>query len=540
MERIKMRLNLTKSESLYYIKKKKINGIKIPEFIYFTKKRFKDNSNLIINKILTNFKDDIILRSSSKSEDTLTKSNAGKFDSLKIKYSDFLYLNQKINEFIKQFKSDKDQILVQKLIINVDISGVIFTKDPQTGYPYYIINYDDSGKTDLVTSGNKNPNIKNLTIYKNKTILSNKFDKYLKIIKKIEKLYPNESIDLEFAIKNKKFYLFQCRPLIIKKNKDFKLEDLDPILINLQKKIDKINSSELLSGNSTVFSNMADWNPAEMIGAKPTPLSASLYGELITDKIWSEQRNDYGYKNVQPHSLMFNFLNSTYIDVKTDLNSFLPQNLDSNIENKIINNCLKKLISKPYLHDKIEFEIIDTCFIFDIKNKLNYLNEKEKKQYIKQLKLLTNNIFVNYKTILSSELNKIKVLEKQIYTLNKKRINEVEKIFLLIDAIKKNGTLPFAGIARCAFIGTIYLKYFLKNDIIHDNDYKLFFENINSISKDINKCSQKAIKDKNSKNLFLNKYGHIRPSSYSISSLSYRENFKNYFNQKSSKIKKKK
>ena len=62
---------------------------------------------------------------------------------------------------------------------------------------------------------------------------------------------------------------------------------------------------------------------------------------------------------------MFNFLNATYIDVKTDLNSFLPQNLDSKIENKIIKNCIKKLISQPYLHDKIEFEVMDTCYIFE-------------------------------------------------------------------------------------------------------------------------------------------------------------------------------
>ena len=38
---------------------------------------------------------------------------------------------------------------------------------------------------------------------------------------------------------------------------------------------------------------MPDWNPAEMIGTKPRPLALSLYRELITDKVWSEQRLDY-------------------------------------------------------------------------------------------------------------------------------------------------------------------------------------------------------------------------------------------------------
>ncbi len=534
-----MKINLTKAESLDRIKKKRINGVIIPKFIYFTKDQFKKNPTKIIKKIKNNFKEDIILRSSSKSEDTLSKSNAGKYDSLKIKYSEFNNINLIISQFNKQFKNNYDQIIVQKLILNVDISGVIFTKDPQTGYPYYVINYDDSGATDLVTSGNKNPSIKNLTIYKNKIYLSKKFERVLKIIKIIEKFYLMDGLDLEFAIKKNKFFLFQCRPLIIRKKNNLNEKELEPILLNLKKKIDKINSSQLLSGDKTIFSNMADWNPAEMIGSKPTPLSSSLYGELITDKIWSQQRKDYGYKNVQPHSLMFNFLNATFIDLKTDLNSFLPKNLDHNIESKVIKNCIKKLRKNPHLHDKIEFEIIDTCFIFDSKKKLDYLIKKEKNEYLKNLKLLTNNIFFNHKKILSKELIKIQLLQKQVDNLNKKKINEIEKIYLLIDAIKENGTLPFAGIARCAFIGTIYLKYFLKTNIINEDDYKLFFENINSISKDIYQLSQKAKKNLNSRKLFLKKYGHLRPSTYSISSLSYRENFKNYFNQKNSKPKKK-
>ena len=40
---------------------------------------------------------------------------------------------------------------------------------------------------------------------------------------------------------------------------------------------------------------MADWNPAEMIGKKPSNLSMSIYKKLITDDIWAEQRADYGY-----------------------------------------------------------------------------------------------------------------------------------------------------------------------------------------------------------------------------------------------------
>ena len=82
---------------------------------------------------------------------------------------------------------------------------------------------------------------------------------------------------------------------------------------------------------------MSDWNPAEMIGSKAKPLSISLYENLITDDIWSKQRSNYGYKNVSPNRLMIDLLGAPYIDLRTDLNSFLPKNLNSKISKKSIN-----------------------------------------------------------------------------------------------------------------------------------------------------------------------------------------------------------
>lgn len=37
--------------------------------------------------------------------------------------------------------------------MNAACSGVIFTRDVDSNLPYYLINYDDGGSTDSVTSG---------------------------------------------------------------------------------------------------------------------------------------------------------------------------------------------------------------------------------------------------------------------------------------------------------------------------------------------------------------------------------------------------
>ena len=67
-----------------------------------------------------------------------------------------------------------------------------------------------------------------------------------------------------------------------------------------------------------------------MIGKKPSQLALSLYSELITNTVWAEQRFNYGYKNVIPNKLMLNFAGTPYIDLRVDLNSFLPFDLDKN------------------------------------------------------------------------------------------------------------------------------------------------------------------------------------------------------------------
>ena len=112
-------------------------------------------------------------------------------------------------------------------------------------------------------------------------------------------------MDIEFCIKKNIFYIFQCRPLKkISINDDKKFEQA---LLNVSKKIKKIKSEiPDLFGKTTHFANMSDWNPAEMIGVKPSPLSISLYSELITDEVWAKQRSDYGYQDVRPNPLMIN------------------------------------------------------------------------------------------------------------------------------------------------------------------------------------------------------------------------------------------
>ena len=76
------------------------------------------------------------------------------------------------NEYIQGIISsqtcsdEKNKVLVQEFIEKPKVSGVIFTRNINDNSPYCTINYDTSGKTDLITSGNINPTMKTLSIFK--------------------------------------------------------------------------------------------------------------------------------------------------------------------------------------------------------------------------------------------------------------------------------------------------------------------------------------------------------------------------------------
>ena len=151
----------------------------------------------------------IIIRSSSLQEDKENNSNAGKFKSFgNINNDNKIEIKKRIYEIVKDFDNSKDQILIQEYIQTPKVSGVIFTRDIKKNSPYCTINYDLSGRTDLITSGKINPTMQTVTIF-NKNIKNfNFFGKKLNFLDKIQSIYKNERLDIEFCIKGKKYICF--------------------------------------------------------------------------------------------------------------------------------------------------------------------------------------------------------------------------------------------------------------------------------------------------------------------------------------------
>jgi len=524
---------MSKLSNLIFLKKK-IKNINIPDFKFYSIIEFDRDFFKIINYIC-NFKYDVILRSSSADEDTESISNAGKYESLVIKKSKKKNKNkliEKIKKFRRQFKFSNDQIIIQKYISKVDSAGVVFTEDKNLSSPYYIINYESSGKTDGITSGSKKKN-QLLIIYKYYDSIPFEFKKLVKIIKKIEEVSDYNRLDIEFCIKKKNIYILQCRKLYFAKSTNFKINKVKfkNILDNIKKKVNKIlHPNPFLHGKRNLLSNMADWNPAEIIGDKPNSLAISLYATLITNEMWSKHRSLYGYKNVYPNPLMYNLGGSPYIDVRCDLNSFLPKDLNKKISEKVIKFSIQKLVKKPFLHDKVEFEIIETCFNFnfhkDLKKSLgiNYFNE-----YKKSLLKLTNDILNKKSKTLINESKKSIELLKKFYQIVKSKNHPINKIYWLVHYCKELGILPFAGAARCAFISTKILRSLKEIKLISEDELKKIYLNLDITTSKINIFLKRIIQKKETIFNFKKNFGHLRPELYNIESKNYKNNFSLYF-----------
>jgi choline kinase/gamma-glutamyl-gamma-aminobutyrate hydrolase PuuD len=86
-----------------------------------------------------------IVRSSAKSEDTATESNAGKYESVDGVVHGKDSLEHAIKEVIASYGgavAGNDQVLVQKSLTPVAVCGVLFTADLETHLSYFVLSFD--------------------------------------------------------------------------------------------------------------------------------------------------------------------------------------------------------------------------------------------------------------------------------------------------------------------------------------------------------------------------------------------------------------
>lgn len=514
---------------------------KIEKMLIFKVADWKNNKTGIIKKIKEQFSGTaIIVRSSALNEDTFDHSLAGYFlSALNISPENAKKLEKTIGRVVDSYSfkdcfNSENQILVQKQTRNIKISGVLFTKKSDNS-PYYIINFDDhSGLTDTVTSGIEN---KTIQIRKGSDLhgLLPEWRNLIIAIKEIEDIIPgNFALDIEFAITTTlEIVIFQVRPLVRKDPVEVSQEQVGALVNQLKAKfIELSRPNDKVAGKKNYFSNMAFWNPSEIIGEDPNYLDYSLYSYLIMDFEWLSGIVALGYQEISPARLMVRFGNKPYIDLRSAFNALFIETIPKAVQAKLINYFFDKLKRNPQLHDKIEFQIHYTCLDLSFKERSKELAGRltpgELSILEMELKKFTNTILRDYKEILAGDIENIETLienrKRALSSGSKTAVEEARVVKTILADCKKYGTEPFARVARLAFIANTILKSLVKQNVITTKFYDDFLGSIETVAGEISVDFNKLKSKKLSKNVFLKKYGHLRPGTYDITAKRYDRN----------------
>jgi glutamine kinase len=487
----------------------------------------------------------LIIRSSALSEDLASQSNAGKYESIlnvnPFNVADLKAAIDKVFESYIDPKSD-DQFLVQVMLTQVKLSGVVMTRTMDYGSPYYVINYDISSSTDGVTSGRK-AELRTILVSRNSNFEKINCEPFVKeillAVSEIEMLLGDDSLDIEFAItKNNKVHIFQVRPIVSKAGfRVFDDSKFFDIINSIKAKIESLKHPvPPLLGCRTILGRMPDWNPAEIIGAKPNELARSMYEFLILDDIWAQQRAEYGYRDVRPTSLLRTLFGHVFVDVRASFNSFIPKKLNDDLACRLVEYYLDELERRPESHDKVEFDIVFTCYDFDLRERLDSLSTSGKFADDEVTFLYDELLQITIDQFPSSSNNLaiIESLEDKISEITNSHVHVLEQVRLLLHYTKERGTLPFSHIARNGFVATCLLRSLVRKGIVNNEDVDRFYESLNTVTHQMELDGYLFGLGSISKDEYLFKYGHLRPGTYDISMPSYAQNFDGYLSHLSS------
>lgn len=507
---------------------------RIEDQVSFSVAEWRTDSEKIINDIAQAFcSDTLVVRSSALSEDGFTSANAGAYTSiLNVSSSDLEAIKTAVNQVIDSYVDNNlvNQVLVQPMVKEVLASGVVFTRTLVQGAPYYVVNYDDvTNSTESITSGSS---------VEHKTLLVHRGEKsdlsrvprlvrgLLPAMREIENLLNFESLDIEFAVSGKgQIHILQVRPIAVEHvQRGGDNQELDQILAHAEQHFHELQApSPFVVGEGTFFGVMPDWNPAEIIGTNPGKLATTLYRYLIMDEIWATQRAEYGYRDVRPQPLLVSFCGRPYVDVRASFNSFIPAELDDEIAQRMVQFYLSWLERHPYQHDKVEFDVIPTCYCLDFERWSERLITEGgfSQDEVERLRQALLQITLAGLARIPDDLESISQLEERYKAIQASKLAPLERVVVLLEDARRYGTLAFAHLARSAFVAVTLLRSAVNRGVVSQTAVDSFMQTIRTVTHRFTEDATATAKKTLSWEHFLSKYGHLRPGTYDITSPSY-------------------
>ncbi len=495
---------------------------------------FTKSKTVIFHTISEMFKGDkIVVRSSSKNEDSMSGSNAGHYESvLNVNSSDYEEVCQAIvtviNSYMDNNVSDaamadisEEQILIQKQATDIIMSGVIFTRDIVNNTPYYMISYDEDGTTDYVTSG-QGGKTKWIARNVSREFVDEQFYSILEAVKELEGIFSDvEALDIEFGVNSQKqVVIFQVTPLVAVINNAKPMTDKDFADTKSFAKCAYLDTNHMMS-------DMAYWNPADVIGTNPRPLDYSLYSEFITASVWTDAIAKLGYDNVSAE-LMQKIGNKPFVSINRAIEGLTPRGLDSQLKYKLNQYYREELAKDKNIHSTIEQQLLFNSFDFVTDKKLQDMmehgfTEVEFWRIREALYKLTINVLASYDNICNRDLNDIDQLAQIRHQIREEAPlteTNVMKLYKYVEELRtsilEHGAPQFVRQARCAAIAKKFCDSLVEGDFFSKDEMDSFMLSIPTVKTEFESDFESYRKGQLSKEEFNKKYGHQRLGTYDI------------------------
>lgn len=214
----------------------------------------------------------------------------------------------------------------------------------------------------------------------------------------------------------------------------------------------------IFESSRTALSAMSDWNPAELIGIHPKPLTASLFEELVGRTTWYEAREQLGYSPRIRKSLIHLLAGHPYVDVRASCLSLLPVALPQEECDRYAESVVALLARDPSLHDKVESQLYASGLRFDSHNRELLrsadFDEEQQSRWIAALDAHANELIVAD----HPELCRSSIVSAETQALNAIRgWRQFAGTGVVIAGVRAALIHPFAKVARLAFFANTLL-----------------------------------------------------------------------------------
>jgi glutamine kinase len=437
----------------------------VEPFITFAVREWKANEEAVLQQVrLAELGPVVVVRSSAAREDVAPELPPGTFSSvLGIHAKDTSALRSAIECVVASYErhplsrlaDDVNEVVVQSQLQSVRLSGVASTEN--AAGLYVKVYFDDtSGRTDTVTRGAP---CKRVDIWRDAPQLPLPWSVLRTAISALESLFGDRLL-IEFAFSPEDvLHVFQLR-----RSGDVTMAALPEFLRASAARIVQGVAHDLHKEPGP-WSDMADWNPAEMLGERPTLLASSLYQFLVTDEAWLRGRASLGYRNVVPARLVELFAGKPYVNLRKSFLSFTPAKLRQSLAEKYVDDRLLALQAQPYLHDKVELELLSTVADICSPPRTRELlkrgfSSSEIDEIEAELRHLTAGILDNWRSRADQDRLAVRKLKewRAATAVAVGAPHSPAKLLLFIDSALRNcrdqGVVPFSRQARQAFIAS--------------------------------------------------------------------------------------